>query len=103
MAACNPAVDAVFMLQAHQVVAVEIEKVGSSQVRSEIVLSQFESNLLGIVVRSIGIIDGNCKKAFGAVLGTDSGAQVGSERCYAALPRQVISHKGHACGQRQRR
>jgi hypothetical protein len=88
MAPGNSAVDPVFMLQANQVVAIEIEKVSRPLVRSEIVLSQFKTDLLRVIVACIGIVYGNCKETFRTVFRGDGSAEVGSESCYAALPGQ---------------
>ena len=101
VAARGPAVDAVFMLQADEIVAIEVKKIGGPLIRGNVLLRQFQAHLLRIIVAGIGIVDGDSEQASFAVFGCERGAQVGRERGNAALARQIIPHKRDARGQRQ--
>ena len=101
MAARAAAVDAVFMLQADQIVAIEIEEIGRPLIGGDVFLRQFQAHLLWIVVTRIRIVDGNGKQASFSVFGRERGAQIGRECGNAALARQIVSDKCDARGQRQ--
>ena len=45
-----PAVDAIFVLQAHQIITVEVEEIGGTLVGSDVLLHQFKAHSLRIVV-----------------------------------------------------
>jgi len=50
MLACRAAVDAVFMLHADKIVAIEVEEIRSPHVGSAIFLFEFEAHLRGVIV-----------------------------------------------------
>ena len=101
MAARGAAIDAIFMLQAHQIVAVEVEEIGGPLIGGNVFLGQLQAHLFRIVVARIGIVDGNRKQASLSVFCCQRSAQVGGESGNAALPRQIVSDKSNARGQRQ--
>jgi hypothetical protein len=49
------------MLQAYDVYIADIEKIGSSQVRRQVLFFDFEANYLGIIVPALYVVDGNAK------------------------------------------
>jgi len=55
--------DAIFMLQANNVVTVEVEKLRGLLIGCEFLLFQLQSNLLRIFVARVRIVDRNCKQA----------------------------------------
>ena len=101
VAARGAAVDAVFMLQADKIVAIEVQEIGGPLIGGNILLRQFQAHLLRIIVARIGIVDGNGKQASFSVFGCERVAQVGRESGNAALARQIIPNKSNARGQRQ--
>ena len=70
----NPAVDAILMLQADKIVAVEIQELGGSLIGSDILLLKFQAHLLRILVARLRIVDRNGKQAFPAILVSECGA-----------------------------
>ena len=101
VAARGAAVDAVFMLQADQIVAIEVEKIRSPLIGGNVLLRQLQAHLFRIIVAGIGIVDGDGEQASFSVFGCERGAQVGRESGNATLARQIISNKRNARGQRQ--
>src|SRR5579859_7084082 len=79
VAAGGASEDAVFMLQTNEVIAIEVEELRGSLVRSNIFLRQFQANLFGVFIARIRIVDWNCKEATNPELSTESVAQVGRE------------------------
>ena len=61
VAARDSAINAIFMLKADQIVAIEIEKLRGPLVGSQIFLFEFQAHLLRILVVRFGIVDRNCK------------------------------------------
>ena len=95
MLARDTAIDSVFMLKTDQVIAVEIEKLGSSFIRGQVFLVKFQANLAGIVVCRIRIIHRNSKEPIAAKLRSQGGAYIRREGCNAALTRQIVSYEGN--------
>ncbi len=100
VAACGAAVDAVFMLQAHKIVAVEIQEVGGTLIGGHVFLLKFQTYLFGVVVMRIRIVDRDCKQPLWTILGPESRAKVRGESRNAALARKIVPDKGNACRQR---
>ena len=63
------AVDAIFMLQANKIVAVEVEEISGPLIGGQIFLVKFQAHLLRVFVARIGIVDGNGKQAPLSVFG----------------------------------
>ena len=49
----DPAVDAIFMLQANKIVAIEVEEIGGPLIGGKVLLLQFQAHLFGIFVARI--------------------------------------------------
>ncbi|OGL39339.1 MAG: hypothetical protein A2043_01480 [Candidatus Schekmanbacteria bacterium GWA2_38_9] len=96
MAACQPAEDAIFVLQAHEVNVVDIQKVGGAVIRVNIFLSQLKPNAGRIGVTSLDIIDRQGNAGCLTILGGDGLTQVGSKCGDATLARQVVADECHA-------
>ena len=103
VAARATAVDAVFMLQANKVVAVEVEKVGSTLVGVALFLLQFQAHLIGVIVLRMRIVHGDSKQTFLPVLSRKGSAEVGGKRRNSALAGEIVPHECDARGQRNRR
>jgi hypothetical protein len=90
------------MLQAYEIVAIEIQEIGGPLIGGNVFLRQLQAHLFRIVVARIGIVDGNGKQAPFSVFGCERGAQVGRESSNAALPRQIIPNERNARGKGRR-
>ena len=91
MTASDPSKDSVLMLQADQIVSIEVEKLGSPFVGTLIFLSQLQSDSLRILVGRIRIVDWNCEKPCIAIFVCYCCAQISRERSDATLSRQVVA------------
>ncbi len=100
MTAGDSAVDAIFVLQANKIVAIEVEEISGPLIGGNVLLCQLQTHLLRIVVAGFGIVDGNGEQASFTVFGCQSVTQVGRESGNAALARQIVSNKSDARGQR---
>jgi hypothetical protein len=100
VAASVTSIDAVFMLQAHKIVPIEIEEVGRSFIRSRFFLIEFQAHSFWILIIGIGIIDGNGKQAPLSVFDRKRRAKIRRERRNPALARQIISNE---CDTRRQR
>src|SRR5271155_1819599 len=101
MAASRPSEDPVLMLQADQIVAVEVKKVGGAFIRGAILLVKFESDYFGILIAGVWIVHWDRKQSASAIFSSDCGAQVRGKSSDPALPGQVVADEGEACRQRQ--
>jgi hypothetical protein len=77
--------DAVLMLEANDIVAVEVQELGGTLIRRRIFLIDFQPHPFGILVVTIRIVDGNCEKTGPAIFGRNCRAQVGCEGRDATL------------------
>ena len=59
VAARGPAIDAVFMLQTDEIVAIEVQEISGPLIGGNVLLVQFQAHLFRIIVARIGIVDGN--------------------------------------------
>ena len=89
--------DAIFVLQAHEVYVVDIQKVGGAAIRVNILLRQFKSNAGWIGVAGLDVVDGQGNARCSAVFGGDGLTQIGGECGDAALARQVVADEAQ-CG-----
>ena len=96
VAAGPAAKNAVFELQADQVDAVDIQKIGGAAIRLEVFFRQFEAHPRRIGVAAFDVVDRHGDAGRVAMLGGDRFAQVGGKRGDAALARQVVADKGDA-------
>ena len=101
MAACNPAIDAVFMLNANQIVPVEIEELRGPFIRGNILLLLLQTHLLWIFIAGLRIVDGDREQPAAAEFGCERGAQVRRKRGDAALARHIVADKRNARWQGQ--
>src|SRR5437763_5368193 len=101
MAAGYAAKDSVLVLQAHQVVAIEVQELSSTFVGSEILLSNLNANLFRVVVARIRIVHWYCEQTASTKFGRHSTAQVCRKCGYSALPRPVVPDDGNSCGEGQ--
>ena len=74
VAACIAAVNAIFMLQADQVIAIEVEEIGGALVGRKVFLGNLQAHLLWIVVARIEIVDGNREQPSLSVFGRECSA-----------------------------
>lgn len=96
-----PSIDAVLVLQADNIVAVEVQELCCAFIRSGIVLIKFQSDALRIVVVTFGIVDGDSEETRIAVFHGDCSAQISRERRNAALSGKMVPNKRDACWQRK--
>jgi hypothetical protein len=87
MAAGRPAVDAILVLQADQINAVDIEEVGGAAIRVDIFLGQFKTNAGWIGVTGPGVVDGQGNAGGAIIFGGDGLTQIGGKGGDAALAR----------------
>ena len=99
--AVSAPVDAIFVLQAYQVVAIEVQKIGGAIIGRDIFLIEFQTHSLWIFVARLRIVDRDCKEAVCSIFRRHGRAQVGRECGDAALAGQMISNKGDTSWQRQ--
>jgi hypothetical protein len=97
---CRPAENSIFVLKAHDVDVVDIQKVGGPAIGVKILLRQFKSNAGWICIPGLNIVDGQSNALGLAVFSCDRFAQIGGKGRYAALPRQVVADECNAtdCG-----
>ena len=108
VAAGRAAEDSVFVLKADDIGVGEIEKIGSPQVRVDLLLFDFEPHFGRIVVTGRDVVDRHDEAVRPGILGRDRGAKVVSEGRDSAFPRQIVAdecdflnlavpfHDGHA-------
>jgi len=94
MAPRRAAENPILKLKADQIVAIEIQKVGNSLIRGEVLLIKFESDRFRILIAGARIIDRNRKQPICTIFGTDRRAEVGGESSNSTLSRKIISDKG---------
>jgi hypothetical protein len=97
----RPSKYSVFMLQANQIVAIEIEKISRALIRRAILLLKFEPNGLRVFIARFQVVDGDRKHPIYAVLGTHGSAEIGGEGGDTALPREIVADESNARRQRQ--
>ncbi len=59
MAACGSAINAIFVLHANKIVAIEIQEIRGPFIGAQILLLQFQTHLLWVLVAGIGVVDRN--------------------------------------------
>jgi hypothetical protein len=96
MASRNSSKDAVLVLQADQVIPIEIEEFGSTLIRGAIFLLKLDAYLFGILIAGVWIVDRNCEEVATAKLGCHRSAQVRCERGNATLSWQIVADKSDA-------
>ena len=101
MAACAAAVNPILMLQAHKIVAIEVEKIRGAHVGGKVFLLQLQSHLFWILITRFWIIDRNRKQASHTEFCFNRSAQVGCKSGDAALARQVVPNKCNTGRQRE--
>ena len=74
MAPGGAAIDAVFVLQADEIVAIEVEEIRRSLVRCNVLLFKFQPYFARIFVTRVRIVNGNCEQALVAIFGPQSAA-----------------------------
>jgi hypothetical protein len=86
VAARGAAVDAVFMLQADKIVAIEVQEICGPLIGGNVFLRQLQAHLFRIIVAGIGIVDGNGKEASFSVFGCERGGE-------CSVHRSVVNEK----------
>jgi hypothetical protein len=87
-------VDPVFVLQANEVVPVEVKELRGPLIRCPIFLVKLQSHLAGILVTRVRIVNGYREKPFSTVLRGHSCAQIGGECRNATTAGKVVSDEG---------
>ncbi len=85
MTAGSSAEDAVFVLQANEVHAVDIQEVGGASVGVNILLNQFKANPGRVGVAGLDVVDGQGNIGRALIFGGD-----------AALARQLVADESNA-------
>jgi hypothetical protein len=97
MAPSRTAENPILKLKADQIVAIEIQKVGDSLIRREILLIKFESDRFRILIAGARIIDGDRKQPICAIRLADCGAQVCGKGGYATSPGKIVADESNTC------
>ncbi len=87
----RPAVDAVFMLDAHDIGVGEIEKIGGAQVRVDLLFFDFEACLRRILIARGDVVDRQHEAVGAWILSGDRRAEIIGESRDSALPRQIVA------------
>src|SRR5216684_355770 len=93
MASRRSSENAVFMLQADEIDAIDVEKIRRSTVGSRIALFDLEPDPRRISVTLFAIVDGHGEATSVRQLARDRFAEIRGESRDAASPRQVITDK----------
>jgi hypothetical protein len=81
------------MLQTHDVHVADVQKIGSSQVRRQILFFDLEANYLRVVIAVFYVVDRNTQALALRILVLYGREQIGGKGGDAALARQVVTDK----------
>src|SRR5271165_621132 len=99
MASGWTAEDSIFVLQAHHVDVVEVQKLSRFLIRLHLVLGERPPHPGGIVVSFFGVIHRERQQSSRPVLCGNGAAQVGGEGSDSTMSRKVVPDHGDPAGQ----